>query len=149
MNVHTEMKMDHAGLAGAKAATAPYHDPVWVVQRAWSVFRLPRLQGLIQIIIADLKALPAPEVVVRDLPEIDRVGCDPVAEALRACCEELRDASGIPGAEADRARHCREVRDYIAHQPPAWSETFAEALQEYRKAAARALESAFGRATAA
>lgn len=141
--------MDRAGMTGAKTPAVPYHDPVWVVQRAWSVFRLPRLQELVRLTIVDLQALPPPQLVLRDFPRGDRVSCDPVAEALRACCEELRDASGIAGAEADCDRHRREVRDYIARQPPAWSEMFAEALHEYRRAAARALETTFSKTAVA
>ena len=127
---------------------AVHHDPVWLVQRAWSEFRLPRLQQLVQTTIVDLCSLPPPGLGI-DAAQADDTQRDPVAEALRACCEELRDASGMPGAEADRARHCREVRDYIVQQPMAWSDAFTEALQEYRKAAVSALESTFRKTAAA
>jgi hypothetical protein len=141
-----------------KAAEAAYHDPAWVVQRAWSVFRLPRLQELIRLTIVDLQALPPISLAGHELgggsPEVEQPGCeqpacDPVAEALRACCEELRDAAAMPGASEARANHCKLVRDYMAQQPSAWSEVFVAALQEYRKTATRALESAFTRALAA
>jgi hypothetical protein len=52
----------------------------------------------------------------------------------------------MAGAEAERARHCREVREHIARQPPAWSATFTEALNAYRRAATRALELTFAKA---
>lgn len=126
-----------------------FHDPAWMVRRAWSDYRLPRLQEIVQGIIAHLQAVPAHELLGRELSNPDLTARDPVAEALRACCEELRDASGMTGAETDRARHCGEVRSYIQGQPVEWSNTFSEALNEYRRAATRALEAVFGRAVAA
>lgn len=144
-----------APAAAAPAAPAPSvptkpaeHDPAWVVQRAWSVLRLPRLQELIRATINDLQSQPPPELRGQPAASITLLACDPVAEALRACCEELRDASGMPGAEAERARHCRAVRAYIQEQPLAWSEAFSAALDGYRRAAARSLECAFERAVA-
>jgi hypothetical protein len=137
-----------APIAIDRASAATHHDPVWVVQRAWSVFRLPRLQELIRSTISDLRSLPPPELGGREPSVGFRPECDPVADALEACCEELRDASGIPGADADLARHCQKVRDCMAEEPPAWSEAFTEALQEYRKAATRALETSFTRGSA-
>jgi hypothetical protein len=144
------MKADvtHAVTTIAQVPEA-YHDPAWLVQRAWSVLRLPRLQELIRATIADLQSLPPPGQLGRESTSATRPACDPVAEALRACCEELRDASGMPGAEADRADHCRAVRAYMQQEPLAWSETFVEALNGYRRAATRALERAFARAAAA
>ena len=136
--------MDRASLASSP--TAPYHDPVWMVQRAWSVFRLTRLQELIRLTIKDLQALPTAAPVPGDRPSSDGGGADPIVEAFRACCEELREASGMAGAEADRARHCREVREHIARQPPLWTATFTEALNAYRRAATGALEMTFAKA---
>jgi hypothetical protein len=132
-----------------KAAEPAQHDPAWVVQRAWSVFRLPRLQELVQQTIVELQALPPLDLAEHEVVGAERPECDPVAEALRACCEELRDAASIAGADVARANHCKSVRDYMAQQPSAWADTFVAALQEYRKVAARALEAAFTRAVAA
>lgn len=132
----------------AVGAPPAQHDPVWMVQRAWSVFRLARLQELIGVTIADLHAYRPSEILGRDAETgATVVDCDPVAEALRACCEELRDAAGVTGAEADRARHCDLVRSYIQAQPSVWSETFAEALEKYRSAAARTLNTVFAGAS--
>jgi hypothetical protein len=122
-----------------------YHEPAWLVQCAWSEFRLPRLQELIRVTIRDLQTLPRPATIGSE-PVSARPEGDPVVEALRACCEELRDASGMPGAAADRARHCLAVRGYMVHQPAAWADAFTQALEEYRRAATLALEIAFGRA---
>jgi hypothetical protein len=125
---------------------ASNHDPAWVVQCAWSVFRLPRLQEFIQLTINQLHSLRPNDLLGHEVKTLEQSHCDPVAEALRACCEELRDASGMVGAQATRASHCRMVRNYIETEPAAWSETFAEALGKYRVAAARGLETMFARA---
>jgi hypothetical protein len=123
-----------------------HHDPAWIVQRAWSTFRLPRLQELIRQTIADLHSLNPRELLGREVVVPEGSDCDPVAEALKACCEELRDASGMAGAAAERATHCRTVRCYMEQQPAAWSETFEEALGKYRRAASRGLQAQFARA---
>jgi hypothetical protein len=133
-------------LPEVRRVEATHHDLAWVIQRAWSVFRLPRLQELVLLTIAEVQSLSPQEVLGRELPVPERADCDPVVEALRACCDELRDASGMAGADAERASHCRAVRRYIEQEPTAWSETFAEALGKYRRAASRALQSAFARA---
>lgn len=145
-----------AGATVSAAKPEPtHHDPAWVVQRAWSTFRLPRLQELIRQTIADLHSLNRQELLGRELtvpersdsePAFDPATCDPVAEALKACCEELRDASGMTGAAAERATHCRVVRSYMEQQPGAWSEIFEEALGKYRRAASRGLQAQFARA---
>lgn len=125
------------------------HDPSWLIQRAWSVYRLPRLQELVRQTIADLGSRPPPELSNEPEAALHGAERDPVVEALRACCEELREAAGTPGAETDRARHCLAVSDYIQGQPLAWGEAFTDALGKYRRAAASALEAAFSRAVAA
>jgi hypothetical protein len=149
-----KVETDPPPVAAIKPPEDTFHDPAWLVQNAWSVFRLPRLQELIRLTIAELQSLPPVELVGHELvghesAGSDRAGCDPAAEALRACCEELRDASGMPGADVDRASHCQAVRDYMAQHPSGWSDAFSEALLQYRKAATRLLEATFNRARAA
>jgi hypothetical protein len=136
------------------AAERGYHDPSSVIQRGWSVFRLPRLQELIRLTIADLQSLPQPPLLPGESGlQHDWEGasatlvCDPVAEALRACCEELREASAMEGAEADRASHCQAVRGHIEQLPRAWSDAFSKALDGYRRAATQALEQALATAS--
>jgi hypothetical protein len=143
MTLRREMLVPVTASSAAHPAEAVHHDPAWLVRCAWSEFRLPRLQELIRLTISGLQTLPPPNLIRGD--SVCAPACDPVAEALRACCEELRDASGMPGAETDRAQHCRTVRDYMAQQPTVWGETFMQALEEYRKAATKALEVTLGR----
>jgi len=141
------MTISPIGPVPIKGATeASNHDPTWVVQCAWSVFRLPRLQEFIQLTINQLHSLRPDDLLGHEVMTLEESHCDPIAEALRACCEELRDASGMAGAQATRASHCRMVRSYIETEPAAWSEAFAEALSKYRLAAARGLETMFARA---
>ncbi|HKO92467.1 MAG TPA: hypothetical protein VJU61_15000 [Polyangiaceae bacterium] len=118
-----------------------YRDPAWLVQRAWSEFRLPELQALITATIADLQALTPPELLGRELPPSLAAGTapDPVKEALCACGGELREACGMTDSKAQRAEHYHLVRLYMTQQPLAWSELFVEALDKYRSAASAAL----------
>jgi hypothetical protein len=123
-----------------------YRDPTWLVQRAWSEFRLPALQTLITATIADLQVLTPVEILGGEPQRAEDTAAeaagkvpDPVKEALRACCEELREACGMTDAKAQREEHYNLVRLYMAQQPPAWSERFVEALDKYRSAASAAL----------
>jgi hypothetical protein len=121
---------------------AGYHDPAWLVRCAWSTFRLKALQQLVGEVIAELAAIEPREFLGTAVGgSLDRtsLGPDPALEAQQACSDELRDACGMVDAEAQRASHCRLVRDYIAEQPVAWSEAFAAALDKYRHAASAAL----------
>lgn len=115
-------------------------DPAFVIQRAWSVYRLPRLHELTRLAIADVRALLPSDLLGRELSSLDLSECSPVAEALEACCSELREESGMPLAQSDRQGHGRRVRSYIEQQPAEWSEAFEEALHKYRSAAAVALQ---------
>ena len=127
------------------AAAAAYHDPVWLVQRAWSSHRLPGLQALIRTTIAELQALAPGELLGKDWSSPERAARlpDPVIEALRACSEELRDACGIAGSGVARVAHCSLVRRYTTQQPVAWGKTFTAALDKYRHAACGLLQTAF------
>jgi hypothetical protein len=115
-------------------------DPARAIQLAWSVYRLPELHELMLLAIAELRAVVPGELLGRELSDLDLSECSPVAEALEACCAELREESGMPLAETDRQGHCERVRSYIEQQPPAWVATFNEALAKYRSAAAVTLQ---------
>jgi hypothetical protein len=133
-------------MRSAAAPTQGNHDPSWLIQRAWSVFRLPRLQELITATIAELRFGPCPDPsLVRD-PSACAVAPDPAAEALLMCCDELREASGIPGADVERAQHIAMIRRYMRDEPLDWSEAFARALDAYRRAAAQAVQRTLARA---
>jgi hypothetical protein len=129
----------------APAAIRPgdeYHDPAWLVQRAWSAYRLPRLQAMIRAVIGELQAIAPLDVLGKDgsRPGLAPGLPDPVSEALRACSEELRDACGIAGAGVARAAHCSLVRRYISQQPEEWEQAFGAALDKYRHSACSALQ---------
>jgi hypothetical protein len=121
-----------------------YHDPTWLVQRAWSQFRLPALQHLVEVAIADLRRLEPRELVdSATYGEDAHASGNPLQEALNACIEELQDACGMVDAGDRRAKHCERVRDYIAQHPSAWGEAFSAALEKYRQAASSALQNSF------
>jgi hypothetical protein len=135
-------------LEGSKPVAAPvpaaYHDPVWLVQRAWSSHRLPGLQALIRATITQLQALAPTDLLGKDWsPGRAARLPDPVIEALRACSEELRDACGIAGSGVARVAHCSLVRRYTSQQPATWGDTFSAALDKYRHAACGLLLEAF------
>lgn len=118
-----------------------YHDPAWTVQRAWSSFRLPALQAIVNETIANLAKLEPPQVLGRDLSEQDaELESNAVAEAFKACSEELLNEAGMIDSDERRASHCKLVREYKTHQSAEWSATFEEALGKYRRAAGEALQ---------
>lgn len=138
----------------AAVPVAQYHDPAWLVRRAWSSHRLTDLQAIVRTTIGELQELPAADVMSDCAPgdwRAERTARipDPLLEALRACSEELRDASGMAGSHVARAAHCTLVRRYISQQPPAWAETFSTALDGYRHAASALLLQAFEQKAAA
>jgi hypothetical protein len=121
-----------------------YHDPAWLVRRAWSAYRLPRLQAIIRGVIGELQAITPEQGPLEKWspPEVAPRRPDPVSEALRACSEELRDACGMAGSQVARAAHCTLVRQYIAQQSVEWGQAFGAALDRYRHAACAALQAA-------
>ncbi|MEY2935769.1 MAG: hypothetical protein RL033_6518 [Pseudomonadota bacterium] len=123
---------------------ADYHDPTWLVQRAWSQFRLPKLQSLIELTIHDLERLEPEDMVAASGDPAGASGAgSPVGEALQACIEELREASGMTDAGARRAAHRERVLHFAAREPVAWSDAFDRALGNYRRAASTALQTSF------
>lgn len=142
------------------APKAAPRDPAAVVQRAWSILRLTRLQELVRLTIAELESFPQPEPLElasadaslpsSPLPVPSKLlsQTSPAADALQICCDELREASGMSGAGSEHIEHCRAVREYML-QHPTWSLAFTRALEEYRRTAAVALEANVARAAAA
>jgi hypothetical protein len=127
-----------------------YHDPVWLVRRAWSAHRLPQLQAIVRQAIEKLQTLAPADLLGMDWvpprrntpapgPALAARVPDPIMEALRACCAELRDASGMAGSEVARAAHCDLVRLYISQQSEGWQTTFSAALDKYRHVACSTL----------
>ena len=111
-----------------------YRAPAAVVMNAWSVFRLAKLQALVNATIAELNELDPRQVLGRELSTVEAdFPRDPVGEALSACSEELRRESGM-------AASCEETVVHTADQTAAWAATFDEALDQYRRAATQRLE---------
>jgi hypothetical protein len=115
-----------------------YHNPVWLIECAWSRLRLPALQQRVDQTIAALRDRDADHA--DDALESDSEGRDPVADALEACVAELREACGMGGAEAELARYGGVIRGYKVEQSTAWQAAFAAALLQHRHAASRLLE---------
>jgi hypothetical protein len=96
---------------------------------------------MIRRVITELQALAPGDVLGQNWspPEIASPLPDPLSEALCACSEELREASGIAGAGVALTAQCNLVRGYVSQQPAAWEKTFGAALDGYRHAACAAL----------
>jgi len=120
----------------------PDRDPAATVRLAWGVFRLPALQAMVEDAIASLEGLDAEDLIGRDL-DLDAVQRQSEQTAIfaarEACAQELREESGVDGAQDRRLRHAEFVRESISNNPPAWESTFRQALLTYRRAAGRAL----------
>ena len=150
MGAHAMMSVETYSVAPKRGS----QDPSWLIQCAWSVFRLPRLQELVVSTIAELRVEPSAQPLPQALTFVPKQGepaasPDPAAEAFRVCCEELREASGMPGADTVRAQHVAVIRRYMREESLDWSEAFGHALDAYRQAAAQAVERTFARARAA
>jgi hypothetical protein len=116
-------------------------DPADAVRLAWSTFRLPVLQSIVDQTIAGLQQIEPTDLLGRPLSPVDRqLESNAIAAALEACSEELREESGMTKARERRLDQSQHVRQSMQEQPAAWTTTFQEALQKYRQAAGRALD---------
>jgi len=150
-NVRVPLAVPPAQVVSLASTVPPprkFRDPLWLVQQAWSVVRLKRLQQLIALTISELEALAPGELLGRELSVLERSDDSPVAEALTACCEELREAAGLPASDSIQSAHGNALRRHLEQRPSAWSEAFTEALKKYQCAASRSLESIFAREAA-
>lgn len=116
-----------------------YHDPVWLIDCAWSRLRLSPLQTLVGEVIADLRDLRESDRSPADLEGGDR---DPAVEALEACRAELREACAMRGADTELERYSGVIRGYASARPAAWRTAFEASFDYYRRAASHALSRA-------
>ena len=111
-------------------------DPARVLQRAWGELRLTELRQLVSETISALTTVDPRLLLGRDLEELE---LSPIADALEACCAELRDECGMPKSteqrECQRDLVCRHMADH-----PTWNGVFREALTKYRELAGQMLE---------
>ncbi len=130
--------------------TTTTRDPAAAVRRAWSTFRLPALQAIVNDTIAQLERLSPRDLLGRELSPIDsQHEQNPIATALAAFAEELRDESGVVDSHARRIEQSEHIRESMLEQPHAWTATFHEALQKYRQAAGATLQVSLQETTAA
>lgn len=107
--------------------------PTLVLQQAWSVLRLVKLQELVNTTIAQLERVDPFALLGRELSNQERTFSNsPMEQALAACIEELRCESGIRSVTASPP-----VRSAVAE--PAWSAAYDEALGRYRRMATQLL----------
>jgi hypothetical protein len=116
-------------------------DPAATVRQAWSTFKLSALQTIVDQTILGLKELEPRELLGRPLSPLEQQPeSNPIALALEACSEELRDEAGMVDSHARRLLQSKRVRENMLGQPVAWKTTFQEAFEKYRQAAGRALD---------
>jgi hypothetical protein len=121
--------------------TRDHHDPAAAVRRAWNTLRLAALQNIVNETIVGLQNIEPSALLGRPLSELElQPESNPIRAALEACTEELREESGMAGAQERRKVHSRFVRSNMLEQPEEWTETFRDALEKYRLAAGSALD---------
>jgi hypothetical protein len=126
--------------------TTKYHDPAWLVQCAWSEFRLAKLQEMVKATITDLEQIGTSQLLGRDLAGLDtQFPENPVTEAVAACSHELRYESGVPDALASWIAHRELIDRCFACRPALWRTTFEEALQQCRREASQQLQTRIAR----
>jgi hypothetical protein len=121
-------------------ATSTTRDPAATVRRAWSTLRLPALQAIVNSTIRELEQLSPRDLLGRELSPLEsQSDNNPIAAALEAFSEELRDESGMADSRARRIEQSAHIRENMLDQPQAWTTAFHEALDKYRQAAAQVL----------
>jgi hypothetical protein len=109
-----------------------------ILRRAWDEYRLDAIRSAVGETIVLLQQSDPRDVLGRDFatPEAAAPASDPVGHARDACCDELRDASGMPD---DAGRADRKVSIY-RQRAPQWSASYDLALDKYREVASQALK---------
>lgn len=110
-----------------------------IVRRAWNEYRLDAIRSAVGETIAILQQSDPREVLGSDFDASEDTHplTSPVGHARDACCDELRDASGMPD-EAGRADRKMSI---FRQRAPQWSASYDVALDRYRQAASHALKS--------
>jgi hypothetical protein len=116
--------------------------PAAVLRVAWNVHRLDAIRRIVDETIHALQGLDSRSVLGRELSELEQQADSPVGEALVACCNELREACGLPLSATQRVDLERPT------QEPEWLSSYENALEKYRDVAGAALQAALNAATA-
>ena len=107
-----------------------------ILRSAWKTFRLDAIRGVVRQTIADLEELAPGQVLGREPSRWELEGeTGSLRVALNACCHELRDGCGLPTSPGLPA----QVQSMRAADAD-WSEGFSHALEAYRTAACKGLD---------
>ena len=107
-----------------------------ILRSAWKTFRLDAIRGVVRQTIGDLEDLAPGQVLGREPSQSElEVETGSLRVALDACCHELRDGCGIPTSPGLPA----QVQIMRAADAD-WSEGFSQALEAYRSAACKGLD---------
>lgn len=108
-----------------------------ILRSAWTTFRLDAIRGVVRQTIGDLEELTPGQVLGREpLQSQLEVETGSLRAALDACCDELREGCGLPTSPG-RSVQVQSMRAADAD----WREGFTHALEAYRSAACKALDS--------
>lgn len=107
-----------------------------ILRSAWKTLRLDAIRAVVRQTIADLEALTAGQVVGREPSRFEiESETGSVRAALDACCDELREGCGMPTSPMP------SVQVQQMHAADAeWTESFSNALEAYRSAACKELD---------
>jgi hypothetical protein len=146
MNAHDAHGLSRRQSAGARAIGVigcrvhGRDEPLRILRVAWNNIPLATIRAAVDEAIAGLHVMTPREVLGRDLSSFERESTtDPVIQALHACCDELREGSGLPVAPT-AAERAKLVGGASSSD---WTESYDNALEMYRGAAGLALQASF------
>lgn len=107
-----------------------------ILRSAWKTFRLDAIRGVVRQTIVELEELAPDQALGREPSRSELEGATgSLRMALDACCHELRDGCGLPTSPGLPAQ-IQSMRAADAD----WSEGFSQALEAYRSAACKGLD---------
>lgn len=132
---HSELTTASATGSFLPLCADPQHEIATLLRLAWSEIRLERIRRTVAETIASLQSLPASHFLGRELAaeELSGFRIDPVQQAVRDCCNELLEGSGLE----------REGLELKPDADPSWTDLYAAALSACRRSATSTLRSSF------
>ena len=107
-----------------------------ILRSAWKTFRLDAIRGVVRQTIVELEELAPSQLLGREPSRSElEVETGSVRAALDACCDELHEGCGLPTSAGHSVR-AQSMRASDAD----WSEGFSQALEAYRRAACKGLD---------
>ena len=110
-----------------------------ILRSAWKTFRLDAIRGVVRQTIVELEELAPSQLLGREPSRSElEVETGSVRAALDACCDELHEGCGLPTS----AGRSVQIQSMCAADAD-WSDGFSHALEAYRRAACKGLDTSF------